>query len=218
MTTLDGSNMNTTSSTSTIPSSSQEGNACDQNMPRKTGQVSCFDAALMPVDSIRKRELHAFSVHYSVATSKWIATLARPHDNTEEKSRCVSFSFATEREARKFAKVYSPPKMMTDGIRCICCCAPFSDVSKCRPFNCRNCGSQVCDKCSTRWGTRMIPKTYLANAHAAMTVRVCKSCDWLSNAFCLALLRGSLEDALRFHSTGNINLRCTFADISKEAM
>jgi hypothetical protein len=64
----------------------------------------------------------------------------------------------------------------------------------------------------------MIPKTYLGNANAAMTVRVCKSCDWLSNAFCMALLRGSLEDAFRFHSTGNVNLRCTFADISKEAM
>lgn len=194
--------------------------ASGRNMPRQSRQVSCFDAALMPVDSIRKRELHAFSVHYSLATSKWIATLARPYDNTgtDEKRRCVSFPFPTEREARKFAKVYSPPKMMTNGTHCVCCFAPFSEVSKCRPFNCRNCGSQVCDKCSTRWGIRMIPKTYVGTAHAATTVRVCKSCDWLSNAFCMALLRGSLEDAHRFHSTGNVNLRCTFADISKEAM
>lgn len=193
-----------------------------QNSMPRGRRVSCFDAALMPAESIRKRELHAFSVHYSIATSKWIATLARPtgdHANfADEKRRCVSFPFATEREARKFAKVYSPPKMMTNATRCICCSLPFSEDAKCRAFNCRNCGAQVCDKCSTRWGIRMIPKTYLSNPNSATTVRVCKSCDWLSNAFCMALLRGSYDDAVRFHGTGNVNLRCTFADISREAM
>lgn len=197
------------------------GNPGQSSMPRNSRRVSCFDATLMPADSIRKRELHAFSVHYSVATSKWIATLARPavdpSSYAEEKRRCVGFPFATEREARKFAKVYSPPKMRTDATTCVCCSIPFND-DKCRAFHCRNCGSQVCDKCSTRWGIRMIPKTYLSNPNSAMTVRVCKSCDWLSNAFCMALLRGSYHDALRFHATGNVNLRCTFADISREAM
>lgn len=210
--------MHVISHSNSVPSSSQPVDTSEQNMPRNNRRVSCFDAALMPVDSIRKRELHSFSVHYSLATSKWIATLVRPLELCDEKRRCVSFSFATEREARKFAKVYSPPKMMTNASRCVCCSIPFSDDAKARPFNCRNCGSQVCDKCSTRWGIRMIPKTYLANPNSAMTVRVCKSCDWLSNAFCMALLRGSLPDALRFHATGNINLRCTFADISREAM
>jgi hypothetical protein len=66
----------------------------------------------------------------------------------------------------------------------------------------------------------MIPKTYLSRdpSVAALTVRVCKSCDWLSNAFCMALLQGQKENAIRIHETGNINLRCTFADIHKEAM
>jgi len=190
-----------------------------QNMPRR---VSCFDVSLMPTDSIRKRELHAFSVHYSVATSKWIATLARPSGDSshqsDEKRRCVSFPFTTEGAAQKFAKAYSPPKMMTGAIRCICCSTPFNGEPKCRAFNCRNCGSQICDKCSTRWGIRMVPKTYLPYQNSAMTVRVCKSCDWLSNAFCMALLRGNYRDAVRLHETGNINLRCTFADISREAM
>jgi hypothetical protein len=189
-------------------------------MPRNR-RVSCFDATRMPADSIRKRELHAFSVHYSVATSKWIATLVRPNSDcshSDDKRRCVSFPFAAERDARKFGLHYSPPKHQTNATLCVCCNIPFSDESKYRAFNCRNCGSQVCDKCSTRWGIRMIPKTYLCNQNSAMTVRVCKSCDWLSNAFCMALLRGSYHDATRFNATGNVNLRCTFADISREAM
>ncbi len=218
MTSMDGLNMSMISQPHSNSSVPLFANPVEQNMPRNNRRISCFDAARMPVDSIRKRELHAFSVHYSVATSKWIATLARPFDHTDEKRRCASFSFATEREARKFAKVYSPPKMMTNATGCLCCSNSFSEDSKLRPFNCRNCGSQVCDKCSTRWGIRMIPKTFLANPNSAMTVRVCKSCDWLSNAFCMALLRGSLPDAIRFHATGNVNLRCTFADISREAM
>mmetsp|Transcript_32033 Transcript_32033/g.91343 ORF Transcript_32033/g.91343 Transcript_32033/m.91343 type:complete len:388 (-) Transcript_32033:183-1346(-) len=217
---MDASMSEETSVQISLPS--QAGSSSGQNMPRSNRRVSCFDATRMPADSIRKRELHAFSVHYSVATSKWIATLARPSvdhcNHSDEKRRCVSFPFATEREARKFAKVYSPPKMMENATRCVCCNMPFNDETKCRAYNCRNCGSQVCDKCSTRWGIRMIPKTYISSPNSAMTVRVCKSCDWLSNAFCMALLRGSYHDAIRIHSTGNVNLRCTFADISREAM
>jgi len=210
--------MNVISQSNSASSLTYSENSTAENMPRNNRRVSCFDAAHMPVNAIRKRELHAFSVHFSLATSKWIATLVRPMDYSDEKRRCVSFSFPTEREARKFAKVFSPPKMMTNAVQCVCCSIPFSQDPKSTPFHCRNCGSQICDKCSTRWGIRMIPKTYLANQNSAMTVRVCKSCDWLSNAFCMALLRGSLPDAIRFHSTGNVNLRCTFADISKEAM
>lgn len=184
------------------------------NGPMPDGRrISCFDASLMPINSIRQRELFAFSVHYSVSTSKWIATVERP---AEDKRRCVSFSFATEDEARKFAKAYSPPKMMTNASQCVCCSIPFT--AKCGSHNCRNCGSQICEECSARWGIRMLPKTFLRNPNAALTVRVCKSCDWLSNAFCMALLRGSHADAIRFHATGNVNVRCTFADISKEAM
>ena len=187
-----------------------------KNSPR---QVSCFDPAFMPTEAIRKRELYAFSVHYSIATSKWIATLARPSPETsDEKRRCVGFPFTTEREARKFAKAYSPPKMLSGNTTCLCCATPFAGEQNKGPFNCRNCGSQVCDSCSTRWGVRMVPKTYLQHSHSASTVRACKSCDWLSNAFCMALLRGNYDDALRCHASGNINLRCTFADISKEAM
>jgi hypothetical protein len=187
---------------------------------RGNRRMSCFDASLMPTQSIRKRELHAFSVHFSVVTAKWITTLSRPPEGhtsrADEKRRCVSFSFNTEREARKFAKVHTPPKMMTGATACVCCSVPFNTM--CWSYHCRNCSAQVCDKCLTRWGILMIPKTYLSNPNSSLTVRVCNSCDWLSNAFCMALLQGKYEDALSFHATGNVNLRCTFADISKEAM
>jgi FYVE zinc finger len=185
---------------------------------RTRQNASCFDPSLMPTEAIRKRELYPFSVHYSIATSKWIATLARPAlESSDDKRRCIGFPFTTEREARKFAKAYSPPKMIVSAADCVCCSTPFDDQNF-RPFNCRNCGSRVCDNCSTRWGIRMVPKTFLQHSNSATTVRACKSCDWLSNAFCLALLRGNYDDALRCHSTGNVNLRCTFADISREAM
>lgn len=184
-------------------------------MPRGR-RVSCFDVSLMRDNTIHKRELQSFSVHFSVATSKWIATLPRPDRSGEDKRGCVSFPFPTERDARKFGKAYAPPKMVTNKANCMLCSVSFD--AKCRPHNCRNCGALTCDKCSTRWGIRMLPKTYLSNPLGAMTVRVCKSCDWLSNAFCMALIKGSYEDATHIQKSGNVNLRCTFADISREAM
>ena len=207
------------SSVVTLPSQrGTESNTSSSEAMRSNRRVSCFDASLISSKSIRKRELHSFSVHFNVSTSKWVATLARPEVQAQrngEKRRCVSFSFPTERDARKFAKMYTPPKMMTGASVCVCCQAPFDN--KCRSNNCRNCGSQICDKCSTRWGIRMIPKTYLGKVNS-LTARVCKSCDWISNAFCMALLQGNYEQALSLHATGNVNLRSTFADIHKEAM
>eukprot|EP00539_Tryblionella_compressa_P012645 CAMPEP_0178826392 /NCGR_PEP_ID=MMETSP0746-20121128/6725_1 /TAXON_ID=913974 /ORGANISM="Nitzschia punctata, Strain CCMP561" /LENGTH=290 /DNA_ID=CAMNT_0020488209 /DNA_START=134 /DNA_END=1007 /DNA_ORIENTATION=+ len=123
--------------------------------------------------------------------------------------------------------------MMSGALQCVCCTAKFqtTDVAGntgsnsgthgnhnnlCKSFHCKNCGAQICDKCSRRWGIRMLPKTYVSGN--SLTVRVCKACDWLSNAFCMALLQGQYDNALLIHGTGNINLRCTFADIHKEAM
>jgi hypothetical protein len=187
---------------------------------RRPCNVSIFDPSVMPSNAIRKRDIHSFSVHHVVATSKWIATLVRPGDGSQSsegghRPRCVSFAFNTEREARKFAQAYSPPKM-AGGVKCLICSIQFN--SKHCACSCRNCGASVCDKCSARWGSRMIPKTFLNNPITSLTVRVCKSCVWLSNAFCMALLQGKYENALKFHETGNVNLRCSFADIHKEAM
>ena len=64
----------------------------------------------------------------------------------------------------------------------------------------------------------MIPKTYVHSAYQPQVVRVCSSCNWLSNAFCLALLKGSYQDAVTLFETGNVNLRTTFASIRDESM
>ena len=62
----------------------------------------------------------------------------------------------------------------------------------------------------------MVPRTYLSTT--SLTVRVCSSCDWLSNAFCIALLQGRADDAKLLYDTGNVNLRSSFAAIHGEAM
>jgi hypothetical protein len=64
----------------------------------------------------------------------------------------------------------------------------------------------------------MIPKTYVHSVYQPQVVRVCSSCQWLSNAFCLALLKGSYQDAVAIHDTGNVNLRTSFASIRGESM
>lgn len=128
----------------------------------RSARVSCFDASLLPTDKVRKRELHAFSVHYSLATSKWIATIPRPCasiSRSDNKPSVRSFPFDHERDARKFAKFYTPPKMMTDAKNCTVCCCSFN--AKGASFNCRNCGSQICDKCSVRWGYEWCQKPIL---------------------------------------------------------
>jgi len=123
--------------------------------------------------------------------------------------RYVQFSFPTEREARKFCQAYAPPKPLA-GNACRVCDQRLtaSNSSSHGGRHCRNCGVPLCERCSIRWGSRMIPKTYLvAESAPPRTVRVCKSCDWLSNAFCLSLLQGRYEDALVIHGTVRIDVR-----------
>mmetsp|Transcript_7541 Transcript_7541/g.9850 ORF Transcript_7541/g.9850 Transcript_7541/m.9850 type:complete len:447 (-) Transcript_7541:370-1710(-) len=175
-----------------------------------------FSLSSMPRDKIAKRTLYPWSVHHSVATSNWISTISRPivSENVIQtnKLRYVQFVFKTEREARKFCKSYAPPKMtaVSDG-KCHLC-------GKRGCFrHCKNCGVCCCEQDLTRWSTRMIPKTYLT-VESGKVVRVCKTCDWMSNSFCMSLLQGRHDDALELFETGNINLRTCFADIHREAM
>lgn len=189
-----------------------------RNRTPRRDEISSFDISLLSRESIRKRELHEFSVHYSVSTSSWTTRIVSYSTDDNNMRKYLSFSFAKEDVARKFGKAYSPPKAMTGSLRCGCCSA--KPGTKARLFNCKNCGVQMCDACSCRWGVRMIPKTYLSSQSntVLLTVRVCKSCDWLSNAFCMALLQGQYNNAVLIYATGNVNLRSTFASIHKEAM
>lgn len=179
--------------------------------PRPGSPRSGFDLALIPQDRIIKRTLMPWSVHHSLATGKWIATITRTEYGQADRGvRRQQFSFRSEREARKFCKSYAPPRLRT-GNTCLLC-----HKTACLMRHCRNCGVTTCDNCSTRWGAKMVPKTYCQSV--AITQRVCRSCDWLSNAFCMALLQGRYQDALTLHDTGNVNLRTSFADIHQEAM
>jgi hypothetical protein len=169
--------------------------------------VSDLDLSLLPHDKIFKRELHQWSVHHSLTTYNWIATIVTASGLIQDptKPRYVQFPFLSEREARRFCKAYSPPKLMAAAQNCDCklCKQPLVN-----PRNCRNCGVTVCDPCSARWGIRMVPKTYISVQNATNTVLVCKSCDWLSNAFCMSLLQGRYRDALTLYETVSGNVFC----------
>mmetsp|Transcript_27070 Transcript_27070/g.45107 ORF Transcript_27070/g.45107 Transcript_27070/m.45107 type:complete len:353 (+) Transcript_27070:174-1232(+) len=174
---------------------------------------SRFDVSYIP-EGLHARRLEQHSVHYNPGTRLWVATIARPERAECTGKKTVSFKFKGEREAKKFAHAYSPPKIVAVTSACQVCSSSFNN--RMRPCSCRNCGACICEKCSARWGIRMLPKTYVPQQ--STTVRVCQSCDWLSNAFCISLLHGKLRDAIKIFETGNVNLRTTFASINGEAM
>jgi hypothetical protein len=163
--------------------------------------ASDFNMERLPRASIVPRILHDWSVHHSIVNNNWIATISRTDANDPAKLRYHQFSFTTEREARKFCVSYAPPKLVR-GNECRVC-----HVIKQSLCHCRNCGVTICERCSSRWSTKMLPKTYHSpngSTFGSGMTRVCKSCDWISNAFCLALLQGRYQDAIEIHSTVRI--------------
>lgn len=194
--------------------SSQRSNS----MPPAVTSTSRFNVGLMPA-AIHRRTLQQFSVHFSVKTNQWIATIngnAGDLSSDGVRHKSIKFNFPSELEARKFTKAYSPPRMVSPmASECFICSLSFNHRRT--PNHCRNCGAWICDRCSTRWNILMVPKTYYIN-NRSLTVRVCTSCDWLSNAFCMALLQGNTTSAIAIQETGNVNLRSTFANINREAM
>jgi hypothetical protein len=60
----------------------------------------------------------------------------------------------------------------------------------------------------------MIPDTY--NFKKENMVNACRSCDWLSTSFRLALLGGDHDRAVSLFSTGNVNLHTPFANVKGE--
>lgn len=180
----------------------------------QTSSVSRFDVSFIP-ENLHVRKLEQHSVHYNPSTRLWVATVARPERiESSAGKKTVSFKFKGEREAKKFAQAYSPPKIMPLAAACQVCASSFNNRLK--SCSCRNCGVCICEKCSTRWSIRMLPKTYYTQQ--TTTVRVCTSCDWLSNAFCMSLLHGKYDDTIKIFESGNVNLRTSFASINGEAM
>jgi hypothetical protein len=60
----------------------------------------------------------------------------------------------------------------------------------------------------------MIPDTY--NHKKEAYVNICKTCDWLCHSFRLALLEGDFDKVIAIHSTGNVNLSSSFANVKGE--
>lgn len=160
----------------------------------------------------RTRNLLATSVYHNQATGIWITTINMSQKETVNKSNAAkylkAFSFQTEHEARESAYANAPARMLPfdENPFCFICCAQFS-VFK-RAGHCRNCGVCICSNCSTSWKRVCVPETY--NIKGETSIRICKSCDSLSQLFRTALLEANYDDALKLYNTGNVNLRCPF--------
>jgi hypothetical protein len=182
---------------------------------RSPSSRSSSRVVLPPGLKLHTRNLLTAYVNHNKATSLWITTIntqQKASGNSKSKTKHLqAFSFRTEHEARESAYVNAPPKMIPfeSTPNCLNCQSKFS-VFK-RPSHCRNCGVSICSSCSTSWNKLMIPETY--NSKNTKTVKVCKTCDYLSVAFRRALLNGNYDAALKIYMTGNINLRCPFVNV-----
>lgn len=151
---------------------------------------------------------------------QWVATLqtsqkALDSNNITEASKALrAFSLPTEMQAISLARAWTPPRMMPFGDHPTChiCQARFAVFR--RACHCRNCGVVVCKECTVQWPSNMVPDTY--NTKGEAYVNACKSCDWISNSFRLALLNGHMDEAIAIHATGNINVTCPFSNVKGE--
>lgn len=187
---------------------------------------STFSVDLMPT-RYHKRILHEWSVHQSSSSNttattttdgtatrdagrRFVATLALPNTHTDTKH--TQFFFETDRQARKFCQAFSPPKLQTSAECMVCCSLDVNnDNARCRSqYTCVNCGAHICEACTRRWSVNMVPRTYVQMGHQHSTyIRTCKACDWLSNAFCMALLQGRREDVKILYETVGIGDTCS---------
>lgn len=84
------------------------------------GSESSFQVEMMPVNHIRRRDLYPYSVHYSLPSSCWIATIVRRYlgnsavGEANNKPRYSQFEFASEGEAKRFCKGILTPGIPTD--------------------------------------------------------------------------------------------------------
>jgi hypothetical protein len=170
-------------------------------------------------ERIHSRILLTATVYHNTATNLWIATINTNQKGVAKNPATASkylkaFSFSSEKEARESAIANAPPKMMKfeDHPSCFICRGKFAMFR--RACHCRNCGVCVCNACATSWQSKMIPETY--NLKKESTVKVCKSCNFLSSAFKKSLLDGDYEEAIALYGSGNINLRTPFPQFSKK--
>ena len=166
---------------------------------------------------LRTRNLVTAYVNHSKSTGLWITQInleERVNKKGVSQSSARAFSFRSENEAKETAYVNAPPKMIIFDMvsNCFGCESKFNQVFR-RPAHCRNCGVCICPSCSTTWSKAMIPETY--NTKKKRSVKVCRTCDYLSTKFRHALMSGDFKAAKRIYMTGNINLRCPFSNIKR---
>jgi len=152
------------------------------------------------------RTLLPWSVIHRPSSGMWIATLqtnqkALDRQNVLEASKSLrAFSMPTEKQAVSLAKAWTPPRMLPfDSNKCCHICSAKFAVFR-RPCHCKNCGVCVCKDCTVNWPKTMIPDTY--NRKKGNFVNACKSCDWLSKSFRVALLEGDLDKSVALFGTG----------------
>ncbi len=181
------------------------------NQPIPTETFHSIEEATVVLPSvIHTRELLETSVYNNEATGIWITTINMSQKERVNKANAgkylKAFSFQTQNEAIESAYANAPPKMLPfdEYPFCFLCSAQFS-VFK-RASHCRNCGVCICNGCSVSWNKVNIPETY--NIKGETSIKVCKSCDSVSNLFKTALLEGNYANAIKIYNTGNINLRC----------
>lgn len=193
-------------------------------LPRAEGSSPLNESASSVVswqqpERIHSRILLTATVYHNTATNLWIATINTNQKGVAKNPVTASkylkaFSFSSEKEARESAIANAPPKMMRfeDTSNCFICRGKFAMFR--RACHCRNCGVCVCSACATTWPSRMIPETY--NLKKESSVKICKSCNFLSGAFKKALLDGDYDEAIALYGSGNINLRTPFPQLSKK--
>ena len=150
----------------------------------------------------------------------WVATVNTNQkaldtgDVVEASKSLRAFSVLTEKQARSLAISWSPPRnhAVSDHPACHICRRSFALLR--RACHCRNCGVVVCNNCTVPWPSNSVPDTY--NRKRESFLNVCRSCDWLSNTFRVALLAGDLDKAIAIHSTGNVNVTRVFGNVKGE--
>ena len=164
---------------------------------------------ILPPDlKLYKRNLATAFVAKNKQTNLWITSIDSQNDGQKQ-----SYSFLSEDDAKECAYANSPPKLVpfSETSACFLCDEPFHSLRR-RAMHCKNCGVCICKSCSNSWDKEMIPESF--NIKKSSKVVVCKTCDFLVNAFRGALLDGQYKTALKIFMTGNINLRCPFANVN----
>lgn len=168
---------------------------------------------------VRKRKLLPYQVSQEVRddTTLWKVVLSMQQKKLSvwvyspqgDKPNEITLSLTDTRDqAVRMCEAMAPPMWAgkKDPQQCVICNYSFGLLKK--GHHCRNCGYFVCKQCSSKdWPSSILPPTYY---HNEKFVRICDSCQYLTESFADSLREGKYDSALAIFSTGNINLHCPY--------